>query len=184
MKETVMLALFALMLGILSVNALRSLIKTGEFFGTPPISPWLFATGKTGTVLIWGAFIVHLLGWDLTIFRVPRVTTVAGFIIFLAGAVFVTASFLAQGMLLRFGTAESNELKTRGIYRLSRNPMYLGFFYIDGAALLYTLNPAFLLLFLLVLYSHHRIVLAEEVFLKNKFGAAWDAYAAKVRRYL
>lgn len=184
MKEKIILIAFALMLGILAVNALRSLLRTGEFFGTPPINRWLFAAGKSGTLIIWSGFIIHLIEWDLSFYTVPQEATVAGFILFLAGAVFVTTSFLAQGKNLRFGTSESNELKTRGIYRLSRNPMYLGFFLIDGAALLYTLNPLILFFFLLVLYSHHLIVKAEEQFLKNKFGTAWDAYAGKVRRYL
>jgi protein-S-isoprenylcysteine O-methyltransferase Ste14 len=90
----------------------------------------------------------------------------------------------------RWGTAPepwkpSTALVTDGLYRFSRNPIYVGFAIIhagfavamDSSAALASLLPCLVVI-------HRFVILREERYLAGKFGAAWDAYAGKVRRWL
>jgi protein-S-isoprenylcysteine O-methyltransferase Ste14 len=76
------------------------------------------------------------------------------------------------------------QLVVQGLYRYSRNPMYIGVLTIvAGWALCFqSAGLGFYGLLLLVLF-HLRIVLAEEPFLERTHGAAWEAYSASVPRW-
>jgi len=93
------------------------------------------------------------------------------------------------GKNLKFGIPGKQEqeqatLKTDGIYRISRNPMYVGFYLMTLAACLYVLNPVVWVMALFSIFVHHKIVLKEEHFLSQRFGEQWAAYTRKARRYL
>jgi protein-S-isoprenylcysteine O-methyltransferase Ste14 len=80
---------------------------------------------------------------------------------------------------------ESTALITTGVYRLSRNPMYLGFelILIGVALLLGSVTPlAVVLLFPLLLET--RFIRAEEQMLAQQFGQHWLAYKEQVRRWI
>jgi protein-S-isoprenylcysteine O-methyltransferase Ste14 len=79
---------------------------------------------------------------------------------------------------------ESTELKTSGLYKFSRNPMYLGFNLITVSSVVYTLNYAILLISLYSIIIYHLIILAEEKFLEERFGEQYLEYKKKVDRYL
>ncbi|HEX7486036.1 MAG TPA: methyltransferase [Vicinamibacterales bacterium] len=70
------------------------------------------------------------------------------------------------------------------MFRLSRNPMYLGVYATLAASVFYTLNPVVLVVGVFVALAHHRIVLAEERFLARTFGSDFAVYCRRVRRYL
>ena len=80
---------------------------------------------------------------------------------------------------------ESTALITTGVYRLSRNPMYLGFelILIGVALLLGSLTPyAVVILFPLLIEA--RFIRAEEQMLARLFGQSWSAYQKEVRRWI
>jgi protein-S-isoprenylcysteine O-methyltransferase Ste14 len=62
--------------------------------------------------------------------------------------------------------------------------MYLGVDATVLASALYTVNPIVLAAAVFVAVAHHRIVLAEERYLAKAFGAEYDDYRQRVRRYL
>ena len=71
-----------------------------------------------------------------------------------------------------------------GIYRLSRNPIYLAdALFLAGAALWWD-AAALLLVPLFVWIITRRFILGEESGLQAVFGAAFDRYAAQTRRWL
>lgn len=81
--------------------------------------------------------------------------------------------------------AAATSLVVRGIYRYTRNPMYLGFLVALLAWALYLAKlSAFLVLPLFVWYLSVFQIRPEEVALRERFGADFDAYAARVRRWL
>lgn len=99
---------------------------------------------------------------------------------------------MAWGLLTfaRAGTAvypnqSASRLVRRGPYAFTRNPMYVGLTtaYVGGALVI---NSAWALLLLpLVLWSLTRLVIRrEERHLRAAFGADYDAYCARVRRWL
>jgi len=96
----------------------------------------------------------------------------------------------AAGYFRRLGTAvepwkPSTVLAVDGLYRFSRNPIYLGFA-ITYVGLAIAMDSVFVLLLLIpCLWVVDRFVIQrEERYLSARFGADYDAYRARVRRWL
>jgi len=64
-------------------------------------------------------------------------------------------------------------LRTTGIYRLSRNHMLLGLYFIARRSALYVQCPINWILVIIALVVHHKIILAEEVFLQSRSEQEW-----------
>ena len=79
----------------------------------------------------------------------------------------------------------TSALVTGGVFRLSRNPMYLGMLLILIAWAVWLGNVAATLgLPLFVAYIHRFQITPEERSMRALFGTAFDAYARKTRRWL
>ena len=79
----------------------------------------------------------------------------------------------------------STALVVSGIYSRTRNPMYLGFFFmLVGWAILLSNVLAFLLLPTFILYMTRFQIEPEERALASLFGQAFESYRARVRRWL
>jgi protein-S-isoprenylcysteine O-methyltransferase Ste14 len=81
--------------------------------------------------------------------------------------------------------SNASALVTGGIYRFTRNPMYLGLATLLLAWAIYLANLAALagpLLF--ILYMNRFQIAPEERALAAGFGAEYDAYRARVRRWI
>lgn len=92
-------------------------------------------------------------------------------------------------MLRKHGTlntsAPSAALVTAGPYRFSRNPMYVGLTLIyAGVASLFGVVWALPLLLLALLDTNIRVIGPEERYLERRFGGAYRAYKARVRRWI
>jgi protein-S-isoprenylcysteine O-methyltransferase Ste14 len=82
-------------------------------------------------------------------------------------------------------TEPTDTLVTVGLYRVSRNPIYLGLITLYfGIALALTSLWALILLPGLVAVLRNGVIEPEEAFLEDKFGEAFRAYKAKVPRWL
>ena len=79
----------------------------------------------------------------------------------------------------------STALVTTGPYRFSRNPMYLGFtlMYLGVAVWANTLWPL-LFLPLVLVAMHYGVILREEAYMASTFGAAYEEYRTRVRRWV
>ncbi|TJW95650.1 MAG: isoprenylcysteine carboxylmethyltransferase family protein [Mesorhizobium sp.] len=74
---------------------------------------------------------------------------------------------------------------TSGVYRVTRNPMYVGMAPVYAAlALALGSLIALILLPAAVLVIHRRVILREEQYLEGKFGSEYRAYKVRVRRWL
>ena len=79
----------------------------------------------------------------------------------------------------------SSSLVQSGIYTLTRNPMYLGFFLVLVAWAVYLSNAlAFLILPVFIAYMNRFQIEPEERALKTLFGDAFTEYATRVRRWI
>ncbi|MCC7262816.1 MAG: isoprenylcysteine carboxylmethyltransferase family protein [Candidatus Latescibacteria bacterium] len=97
---------------------------------------------------------------------------------------------LALMALARAGTSvnpyrASSAVAAAGIYRFSRNPIYLAdtLFYL-GAALLWGSGWQLLLLPVVLVVVQKGVITREEAYLERKFGAAYLAYKNRVRRWV
>ena len=76
-------------------------------------------------------------------------------------------------------------LVVSGIYRVTRNPMYLGFLLLLLAEMVWLANPvAFLVVPAFVLYLNRFQIGPEEIALRSRFAAEFQAYTHRVRRWI
>jgi protein-S-isoprenylcysteine O-methyltransferase Ste14 len=106
-----------------------------------------------------------------------------------AGAAFDLLGLLAFRVLrttinpLRPG--RSTALATRGVYRVTRNPMYVGMVFLLLAWAVFLSAPLpFAGPVVFALYITRFQILPEERILRAMFGEKYAAYAARVRRWL
>ena len=72
-----------------------------------------------------------------------------------------------------------------GVYRVTRNPMYLGFlFLLTGWAVFLSHPLPFLFLPVFVVYMNRFQISPEERVLSAKFGEDYDQYTQRIRRWL
>lgn len=156
-----------------------------EVVGRTTIHPAVFYSGKVAGYLLW-----LLLGLDYAgVHLIPgfrssvlRQLSSAALVV---GLAFIVLSALGLGRSVRLGlpTGET-ELKTGGVYRISRNPMYVGFDALTLAAVLRSGNPIVLVFGVYSVVVYHLIIRGEERFLASAFGDAYERYRARVRRYV
>jgi protein-S-isoprenylcysteine O-methyltransferase Ste14 len=104
----------------------------------------------------------------------------------LAGLAFLILSLIAFGKSFRVGidVDAPDRLVTGGIFALSRNPIYVGFFSILIAEFLIFPNWITLAYLVAAVWLVHRQILREEEFLRDYYGQEYTAYCERVRRYL
>lgn len=79
----------------------------------------------------------------------------------------------------------SSTIVDSGVYRISRNPMYVGFLFILLGWCVYLSNLiAFVFLPLYILYLNRFQIIPEEHILGTKFGDEYMRYKYSVRRWL
>tara|TARA_B110000438_G_C15719413_1_gene609107 strand:+ start:469 stop:1209 length:741 start_codon:yes stop_codon:yes gene_type:complete len=65
----------------------------------------------------------------------------------------------------------ADELNTKGMYSIMRNPLYLGNFFMWFAIILFIDVPWFSIVYIMCFWMYYeRIIFAEEHFLRNKYG--------------
>jgi protein-S-isoprenylcysteine O-methyltransferase Ste14 len=80
---------------------------------------------------------------------------------------------------------ESSALVVRGLFRFTRNPMYLGMLLVLAAWALCVANAAALVVLPLhVAYLNRFQIAPEERVLQARFGAAFEGYRRAVRRWI
>jgi protein-S-isoprenylcysteine O-methyltransferase Ste14 len=80
---------------------------------------------------------------------------------------------------------ESSVLITTGVFRLSRNPMYVGFVLIVlGIALFMGTLMPYLVVVALPILLNALFIRSEEAMLERSFGEAWREYRRRVRRWI
>ncbi len=102
-----------------------------------------------------------------------------------AGLLLLILGFASLGRSVAVGLPEEEtHLKTGGVYRFTRNPMYLGGYIICLGSCLYTPHLLNILFAATAIGVHHLIVTREEQFLTQRFGLQWLDYSRRVPRYL
>jgi protein-S-isoprenylcysteine O-methyltransferase Ste14 len=131
-------------------------------------SPALFSKTAFGSGYYWWPIIVGL------------VITVTGQAI--RGATIGLAYIIRGG---KEGKVYAEELVTTGIFNHCRNPLYVGtILMLLGVGVLSNSLLYVIVVMPLFLVIYQAIVLAEENFLRNKFGTSFDQYCSRVNRWV
>lgn len=98
--------------------------------------------------------------------------------------IFLIAYFNLNSIIGSADKSNSSALKTRGIYAISRNPIYLGLHILTiGFSLIIPTWITFLSIIIFIINFHYRIRL-EEKELEQCFGNDYIEYKRKVFRYI
>ena len=81
--------------------------------------------------------------------------------------------------------AAASSLVTAGVFRISRNPMYVGFAALLTAWACYLAAPATLAgVVIFILFIQRFQIVPEERVMLEKFGTAFESYKSDIRRWL
>jgi protein-S-isoprenylcysteine O-methyltransferase Ste14 len=167
-----------------SIFASRNLL-TMEISGKPPIHPFLFASGKFAGYFTWLMLLDSMAGLTLLFQPEGGRLAYAAYLALITGTALILVSSFTLGRSLRIGLpTEDTVLHSGGIYRFTRNPMYLGLHMVTLAAMLITQKWWVALPGIFSIYVYHLIILGEEKFLEGRFGEEYIIYRQKTRRYL
>lgn len=115
----------------------------------------------------------------------PGVTAMALLCCGLSCLVWCVCAFYTSGKGTLAPWAPPRRLVTHGLYRYSRNPMYVGVTLIlAGWAVLYASMALAWYAGAVAVAFHLRVVLGEEPWLARVHGPAWQRYAGTVNRWL
>ena len=102
----------------------------------------------------------------------------SGTLFYLLGLVLCTAS------VIDFAAPSGEGLNQNGLYRFSRNPMYLSYFILFMGCALLTHSVLLGGIDIIFQLSSHWIILSEERWCIGRFGDAYRQYMKRVRRYI
>lgn len=169
------------------------LFRNGQgAMGKPAIVPWLFFSAKITVAVLFAVLLAASLKPGLFLWfpwliqnEVPAVQQLMSVLLLLAGNLFLIPAYFTMSIFTRVGLPNSpHVIKTGGIYRVTRNPMYLSFWFFFTACFL--LVPSMLIaapaFFCTVI--HHFIILSEEQYMTGHFNDQYSDYRRHVPRYL
>ncbi|MCL1975492.1 MAG: isoprenylcysteine carboxylmethyltransferase family protein [Firmicutes bacterium] len=150
-----------------------------DFLLMPPVFAIVYtAAANTFALPMWSVLICPfwssmIPGW---VGLLLCAAAVCGFAVTLAGF----------GDSFRVGIDESKpaELITSGMFSISRNPIYVCLLLFLSGFFLIHCNIVIAVAVLLFVLAIHRQILREEEFLLSHYGAEYQEYCGKVRRYL
>lgn len=112
---------------------------------------------------------------------------IVGAVVMVVGFVFLIVARLqfAKAKTNIFTFDEPGQFVTTGVFRVSRNPMYLGFaLLLLGVSLLLRSMPAMGVLTAFVVITDRWYIAFEERLMREKFGEVYEEYARRTRRWL
>lgn len=141
------------------VFTIAYLVGVGAQFAAPVSASGVLLLASVAVAVLLIVAGTVLASWGQALFRRARTTTVPG--------------------------ETSSALVTSGPYGVTRNPMYVGLFAVfEGVSLAFTLVWSMVLMLPVFYYLNWFVVPLEEERLAGSFGAEYEAYRKKVRRWL
>ena len=130
-------------------------------------------------IICWGSGSPH---------NISSVYTVIGLPLIMSG---LLLAMVGKKLFKRLGTnimtfEKPDVLVTQGVYKYSRNPMYLGFVTaLFGCCLLMGgAFSSFILVIIFFIVTDRWYILFEEQAMLSKFGLDYEKYCSKVRRWI
>jgi protein-S-isoprenylcysteine O-methyltransferase Ste14 len=168
-----------------SITIFRIIIKEDDLLGNPSINPFLYYSGKISLFLCVGFSLFKAIFPTFGCVNVPMWMSWIGACSLCVSTGVLLLSFYGLGSSLKYGLPEKEtQLITSGLYRFSRNPMYLGVFMVTLSCLIFFPNVLNIIIGLYCISMHYLMALGEEKFLTERFGSEWEEYKKKVRRFL
>ena len=156
------------LLGGLSKEALKRAVFLPPMDGKKRATLWIYLISNIALFLYLFFIQIRIVpGWFYL-----------GLILFVLGTVLYAVS------IINFARPNANGVNQKGLYRVSRHPMYVAFFIYFLGCVLLTQSLVLLAILLVFQISSHWIILSEESWCVKEFGEEYITYMKKVRRYI
>ena len=113
-----------------------------------------------------------------------RVKSIPRWLFFTGAGVYLAGLILLAASVASFAAPTESGVSVVGLYRFSRNPMYVAYFVFFLGCVLLTRSPVLLAALLVFQAAAHWIILSEERWCLQKFGGEYRRYMDRVGRYL
>ena len=124
---------------------------------------------------------------DWLVIARPAILGWAGIALMAGGTAFFCLAQLNMGTSWRIGVPDGDndieQLQTDGLYRLSRNPVYLGILIMLTGCVLVAPGPVSVLVLVVSWLGITKIIRQEEAYLNGQFGEAYRTYRQRVGRW-
>jgi protein-S-isoprenylcysteine O-methyltransferase Ste14 len=179
------LGAFIFLLFVFIFQIIRLSNSGSELLGTPTIEKRYFYSGKIAIFSTWALFILKAVYPMLGFIYLPDFVSWIATAMLCFGVLIISVSFFNLGKALKIGLPDqATALQTQGLYRLSRNPLYVGVHIMALASCIYFPDLINIFFTIYGIYIHHLIIKQEERFLAGRFGTDWFLYSARVSRYI
>jgi protein-S-isoprenylcysteine O-methyltransferase Ste14 len=184
----VLILLFSIILVILVIfTVVKAIVKKQQILGKPAIPAVFFITAKLSAFAVLFFLFFRAFGISVsTLFRLPAFADYIALLFLIAGTILIlfTSIRLKDGLIFGLSGSKNHKVQTKGIYRISRHPFYLGFLFVLFSSVLFVPNLINIVLFVLAWILHHFIMISEEKHLSGLYGEEYVNYIKNVRRYL
>ena len=141
---------------------------------TPPSKKKNKILSKLEIILMFGSFIY-------SIFMTLKLGTIwfsIGFIVYLSGLVLIVAT------MINFAATPMNKPVTKGVYRYSRNPMFIGWFILYFGITIACISWVFLLLTLFFILITAYMSPLEEAITLDHYGKPYKEYIERTPKWI
>ena len=111
-------------------------------------------------------------------FKLGTMWFAVGLLVYLAGSVLITVT------MINFATTPLDKPVTTGVYRFSRNPMFIGFFLVYFGIALACVSWVYLLITVLFIVIMYYMSPLEEAVTLGHYGTAYKEYMRKTPRWI
>jgi protein-S-isoprenylcysteine O-methyltransferase Ste14 len=181
-------------LGLLPVSFIVQLLiakfilrkKGARLSGSSPINKYIFYISKYSVILVWTGMILEIMNISIGYSFPKNIFSIySGVGCWIGGFVLLHIGRFSLGQSFRIGVSNEKELFiASGIYKISRNPMYVGLYATIIGFMIYSLNVIYVIFSVFIIIVHHIITLNEEKQLLKRYGKTYTEYCRKVRRYI
>lgn len=171
MGYLLLIPFFLIRFGLLSILNKQAVTRAAYF---PPLlkreklAYWVYQISNTAIIL----YICFL-----KVRAAPPVLFYTGAAVYAAGTILLAVS------VINFAAPSESGVNQNGLYRLSRNPMYMAYFILFLGCGLLTQSVPLMGLVLIFQTAAHWIIRSEERWCMEQFGQPYLQYMKKVRRY-
>jgi len=140
-----------------------------------------FQLTKKEKIIMNGIFLPMVISFVYAVFLPLQLGTTwlySGLIIYLFGIVFTIAT------LLTFTSSPKDKVITKGLYRFSRNPMYIGLLLMQIGLGIACSSWLYLLLTVVLMILLNTILLSEERYCLYRFGDEYRKYMNRTPRWI
>lgn len=113
-----------------------------------------------------------------------RIAFAPSWLFYMGATAYAAGILLLAVSVVNFAAPAENGINLNGVYRLSRNPMYVAYFICFMGCALLTQSLILFVFVLVFQITAHTIIRSEERWCIQKFGDTYRRYMESVRRYI